>query len=48
MQPIDVYLTYCALKAHFGKGNYDFSKYEGKSKVSKDSFWKRKDRIFLC
>ena len=48
MQPIDVYLTYCALKAHFGKGNYDFSKYEGKSKVSKDSFWKRKDRIFFA
>ena len=36
------------MKAHFSKGNYDFSKYEGKSKVSKDSFWKRKDRIFFA
>ena len=44
MQPIDVYLTYCAMKAHFGTGGYDFSKYDGKSKVSRESFWKRNDR----
>ena len=47
MQPIDVYLTYCAMKAHFGTGGYDFSKYDGKSKVSRESFWKRNDRIFF-
>ena len=23
-QSIDIYLTYCAMKAHFGKGDYDF------------------------
>ena len=47
MQPIDVYLTYCAMKAHFSTGDYDFSKYDGKSKVSRESFWKRNDRIFF-
>ena len=47
MQPVDVYIMYCALKAHFGKGDYDFIKYGGKSSATKDSFWKRTDRIFF-
>ena len=47
MQPIDVYLTYCAMRAHFSSSSYDFSKYDGKTKVSRNSFWKRKDRIFF-
>ena len=47
MTPIDVYLMYCALKAHFGNKNYDYFKYEGKTRVSRDSFYKRKDRIFF-
>ena len=47
MQPIDAYLMYCAMKAHFDKGDYDFVKYNGKSKVSRDSFYKRNDRIFF-
>ena len=38
MEPIDVYLMYCAMKAHFSKNEYDFVKYDGKSKVSRDSF----------
>ena len=39
---------YCAMKAHFDKSDYDFiKKYSGKSKVSRDSFYKRNDRIFL-
>ena len=46
-QAIDIYLKYCAMKAHFGKGNYDYVKFGGKSKVSRDSFWKRKDRYFF-
>jgi len=33
MQAVDVYLMYCALKAHFGKGDYDFVKYGGNSYV---------------
>ena len=47
MEPIDVYLMYCAMKAHFSKSNYDYVKYDGKTKVSRDSFWKRKDRYFF-
>ena len=47
MQPIDAYLMYCAMKAHFDKNDYDFVKYNGKSKVSRDSFYKRNDRIFF-
>ena len=47
MTPIDVYLMYCALKAHFGNKNYDYFKYEGKTRVSRDSFYKRKDRSFF-
>jgi hypothetical protein len=47
MQPIDVYLMYCAIKAHFGEGDYNFNQFGGKSKVSKDSFWKRNDRLFF-
>ena len=47
MEPIDVYLMYCAMKAHFSKNNYDFHKYDGKTKVSRDSFWKRSDKYFF-
>ena len=48
MTPVDIYLMYCAMKAHFGKGKYDFVQYEGKTKVSRDSFYKRKDRYFFA
>ena len=47
MEPIDVYIMYCAMKAHFSKRDYDFHKYGGKTKVSRDSFYKRKDRFFF-
>ena len=47
MEPIDVYLMYCAMKAHFGKGDYDYIKYDGKTRISRKSFWKRKDRYFF-
>lgn len=42
-----MYLLYCALKAHFGDGNYDYFKYEGKTRIKRDSFYKRKDRFFF-
>tara|TARA_B100000482_G_scaffold49235_1_gene32885 strand:- start:411 stop:956 length:546 start_codon:yes stop_codon:yes gene_type:complete len=35
------------MKAHFSRKDYDFHKYGGKTKVSRDSFWKRKDRFFF-
>lgn len=38
---------YCAMKAHFSKNSYDFHKYGGRTKISRDSFWKRKDRFFF-
>ena len=44
MEPIDVYLMYCAMKAHFSKNDYDFFTYKGKSRVPRNSFYKRKDR----
>ena len=44
MEPIDVYLMYCAMKAHFGKGDYDFVTYRGKTRIKRDTFYKRKDR----
>ena len=46
-QSIDIYLTYCAMKAHFGKGDYDYVTYKGKTKIKRDSFYKRKDRGFF-
>ena len=48
MAPVDIYLMYCAMKAHFGKGKYDFVQYEGKTKVSRNSFYKRKDKYFFA
>jgi hypothetical protein len=47
MEPIDVYLMYCAMKAHFSKNDYDFFTYKGKSRVPRNSFYKRKDRGFF-
>ena len=47
MEAIDVYLMYCALKAHFGKGDYDYITYNGKTKIKRESFYKRKDRGFF-
>ena len=47
MEPIDVYLMYCAMKAHFGKGKYDFVEYRGKTRIKRETFYKRKDRSFF-
>ena len=47
MEPVDVYLMYCALKAHFGKSDYDYITYKGKTKIKRESFYKRKDRSFF-
>ena len=47
MDPIDIYLMYCAMKAHFENKGYDFIKFNGKTKVSRNSFYKRNDRIFF-
>ena len=47
MESIDVYLMYCAMKAHFGKSDYDFVTYKGKTRIKRDTFYKRKDRSFF-
>ncbi len=47
MEPVDVYMMYCAMKAHFGKSNYDFIDYNGKTKISRKSFYKRKEQVFF-
>ena len=47
MESIDVYLMYCAMKAHFGKSDYDFVDYKGKTRIKRDTFYKRKDRSFF-
>ena len=47
MEAIDTYLMYCAMKAHFGKTDYDFVTYHGKTRIKRDSFYKRKDRASL-
>jgi len=43
----ETYKTYLAFKNHFSKENYDYFKYCGRSRASKESFYKRKDRYFF-
>lgn len=47
MVPFDTYKTYLALKSHFTKDSYDYHKYQGKSRASLQSFYKRKDRYWF-
>lgn len=47
MVPFDTYKTYLALKNHFTKDSYDYHKYQGKSRTSLQSFYKRKDRYWF-
>ena len=47
MVPFDTYKTYLALKNHFTKDSYDYHKYQGKSRASLQSFYKRRDRYWF-
>jgi len=47
MVPFDTYKTYLALKNHFTKDSYDYYKYQGKSRASLQSFYKRRDRYWF-
>lgn len=47
MTGLEVYQMYIALKLHFTKEDYDYFKFRGKSRVSKESFEKRKDSYFF-
>lgn len=47
MTPFEAYKLYCALKNHFTTASYDFFKYNGKVKVSQQSFEIRRDKYMF-
>jgi hypothetical protein len=47
MKPFEVFQKYIAIKLHFTTKNYDYHKFRGKSKVSFDTYLKRKDKFFF-
>ena len=48
MDPFEVYKLYNALKLHFEQDSYDANKYNFKSNVTPQSFFKRKDKYFFA
>ena len=46
-QSIDIYLKYCAMKAHFGKGDYDYVKFVVNQKCPENHSGKEKIEYFL-
>jgi len=44
---IEAYKTYLAIKNHF-KTSYDYFKYNGRVKVTNESFLKRRDKYFFA
>jgi hypothetical protein len=47
LKSFEVYKLFLSLKNHFTKDSYDYFKYCGKSRVSIESFNKRKDKYFF-
>ena len=47
MDAYDLYATYQAVKLHFTSKTYNYFQYDGRTRVSKDSFCKRRDRFFF-
>lgn len=47
MSAFEVYKEYVALKNHFTKPSYDYHKYNGKSRLSFESFDTRKDKLYF-
>ena len=45
--PVDAYKCYLAMKNHFTKDNYDYHKYAGKVRATREAFYKRKDRFWF-
>ena len=43
----DAYRCYLSLKNHFTKDQYDYHKYRGKTRATKQAFYKRKDRFWF-
>lgn len=48
MDPFEVYKLYNALKLHFEQDSYDAIKYNYKTTVNPQSFFKRKDKYFFA
>lgn len=44
VEPFEVYQRYISLKNHFNRDSYDFFKFNGKSRVTTESFDGRKDK----
>lgn len=44
----ETYKTYISIRNHFKQDDYDYFKYNGQSKVSTDSFLKRRDKFFFA
>ena len=47
MDSFEVYTTYVALKTHFSRKTYDYFKYQGEVKVSREKFATRNDIYFF-
>lgn len=47
MTAFESYKMYVALKLHFTTDNYDFFKFNGKTKIKEENFEKRKDKYFF-
>jgi hypothetical protein len=47
MNGYDLYCLYQAIKLHFTSENYNFFQYDGRTRVSVDSFEKRKDKFLF-
>ena len=47
MMPFDAYRCYLSLKNHFTKDHYDYHKYRGKTRATRQAFYKRKDRFWF-
>ena len=47
MMAFDAYRCYLSLKNHFTKDHYDYHKYGGKTRATKEAFYKRKDRFWF-
>ena len=47
MNGFDAYKTYLGIKLHFTKKDYDFHRFDGKTKATLESFEKRNDKYFF-
>lgn len=44
----ETYKTYISIRNHFKQDDYDYFKYKGRSKVTAESFLKRRDKFFFA